>query len=213
MYNTCIKCIKCPNHSSNPVPTPEETMVSIPPNPCQINQNECIICRDETKSMHQCPQCTKGGWRICQQCRQTLHNQPCPVCRHVTTDQVVIAIGRGRTSDGPRRASRRARRQFCRRCQSMPDIPSEYREKIIDILQFLYYLILMGMVFIACQYLGKFYYWAYCTGTCDEKSNNCSCGKQAKRDGYWSDFHYCILEALGGMFVTLLFISCCCIKK
>ena len=197
-------CIKEPIISRIIDINPDETRITIPPNPCNINNNECIICRDETKHTHKCQQCTKGSWRICQKCRQTLDNKPCPVCRNVTTNN----IRSGRGVSGRRRTRNRTclGRYTClgsRTCQYL------YTE-CLEILHTLYNLLMICTVFIICQYLGKLYYWVYCTGTCDEKSGNCICGKNARRDGYWIDFQYCIIEALLGLVLTAIFISCCC---
>ena len=50
-----------------------------------ISSQSCAICLeglDEGKELleHCCPQCTKGAWKICEPCNDTILSRRCPVC-------------------------------------------------------------------------------------------------------------------------------------
>ncbi len=176
------KCLPktVPNH-------PEETA-------SESNHRECAICRDESQTTqpHTCPQCCKNAWFICPQCQQELQGKPCPMCRKTPRPDHGIDL-----EDG---ASPRIRRH----CLSL-----ETRRKCNEISGCFYYLVRAVFCFFLCQYLGKCYYWVYCSGTCGDTEDKCACGRQVSGSSYWGNFDNAIPEACGGLFVTGVIVGCC----
>ena len=166
----------------------------------------CNICEDENNKIvaHNCNICSIDSWVICQECHQKLKNEPCPMCRTITIDvndntgSIVITnrstiINTGSTV-----------------------INTVYPRFVKNILECGYNLLTITSIFIFMVYLGKCYYWLYCTGTCDpmkEDVEDCLCYTKAKRDGYWKDFRYSLIEALGATVLSAILYSCCCIRN
>jgi len=51
------------------------------------NNDECSLCLNHSSSenpllpSHQCPQCKKDAWKLCQCCHELLLSRSCPICR------------------------------------------------------------------------------------------------------------------------------------
>lgn len=48
----------------------------------QVNCAICLEGENEGKELfdHNCPRCTKGSWRVCEPCNDTLLSRRCPIC-------------------------------------------------------------------------------------------------------------------------------------
>ena len=164
-------------------------------NPTQL---VCNICEDETKSVrnHSCRVCTNGNWVICNDCNLQLKDKPCPMCRNITIDvpNESIVIQQPTHSRGIVSQSLFWKNVFDCGCSILKS----------------------AALFIILVYLGKFYYFLYCSGSCDpnkEAVEDCLCYTNAHRNGYWEDFRYSIPEALGALVISGILYSCCCLRE
>jgi hypothetical protein len=167
----------------------------------------CAICMDDLKEIikHPCPVCVKDAWVVCSECNDKI--SICPICRtsiNPINPNIIVNINiHNLNSDTPPSNNRGSRNT---------NTP----------LKNLWYFMKLPGFFILFVYIGKIYVYAYCTGTCDPKTqyviedgvktDTCTCDSFAHRDNYWGDFHYCIGEALLAIIVSGIIFACCCIK-
>ena len=76
-------------------------------------------------------------------------------------------------------------------------------------------------LFFLVVYLGKFYIYAYCAGTCDtdnryikdkdtdEITDKCTCYDYVNIDNYWTRFDRIFVELLIGLIINAVLFGCC----
>lgn len=48
---------------------------------CMRDVNELMTAECPMMDEHNCPQCNKASWKICEECEETVLSRKCPVCR------------------------------------------------------------------------------------------------------------------------------------
>ena len=168
----------------------------------------CIICQDEQNKAigHSCSVCKKDAWMICNTCIQSIQNKPCPVCR-----TLCIHIPNNPTLQSTATQTRSIQSNI-----RNTRIHDHSKRLCYDISYCIFLLLRPVVMFMGLVYTGKLLYHLYCTGTCDlEKDNeeDCMCYIEATRDGYWKDFRYCILEAIGAILACGICYGGCCARN
>lgn len=64
------------------------------------SEEVCSLCMEASPIVqllpsHQCPQCAKDAWKICQCCNETLLSRTCPMCRGEYAPIVMSAMPGG----------------------------------------------------------------------------------------------------------------------
>ena len=166
--------------------------------------DECVICKENEHlaNEHPCKICKKNAWKICNDCIPKL--EKCPICRenfenHNTPNQ----------TNQPQRHVRHVN-------QRQRNNRIIYDSICIDMCKITYSILKIPSIFFILVYVGKVYIYLYCTGTCPdeykEKEKDCSCDEFARRNNYWGDFRYIILELFVAIIVTSIIVGCCCKK-
>ena len=170
-------------------------VVAIRDNVIRDTEIECVICKgtDNLAHEHPCNVCTKGAWEICNTCIPKL--QRCPICRKNFENQNTSNINT-RVIINHRRNNRITNDSIC-----------------IDMYKALSSILKIPFMFFLAVYIGKGVIYLYCTGTCPseykEQKKDCTCDEFAKKNNYWVDFRYFMLDLL----VAIMLFSCCCIKN
>tara|TARA_Y200000002_G_scaffold375276_1_gene377318 strand:+ start:1374 stop:1934 length:561 start_codon:yes stop_codon:yes gene_type:complete len=169
----------------------------------------CIICMDEKNiaKAHNCNVCSKDAWKICDSCKNK--TSICPVCRTsinpISSDNIVIEMPH---------LSRQ--------------LPEQGNANVIrtssnckEICQCFIFCIQRIALFFLMVYLGKFYIYAYCAGTCDTDNrytdnpetgkviDKCTCYDYVNIDNYWGRFDRIFVELLIGIGVNAVLFGCC----
>lgn len=177
--------------------------------PEKYSTDICIICMDEKNiaQTHNCCICTKDAWKICDNCKNK--TSQCPVCRTfvnpISSHNVVIEMPNF------------TRQRIQRRNYDVIRTGSNCK-KICEC--FIFCIQRAALIFVVL-YLGKFYIYAYCAGTCDtdnryttnpetgKVTDKCTCYNYVNVDNYWGRFDRLFVELLLGIAVTAVLFGCC----
>ena len=143
----------------------------------------CIICKDESKQTdsHTCQQCIENSWFICKECKDKLHNKPCPVCRNESENIQHSINNRSR----------------------LYRVWNKYTYILFPILLTICFFLGKVYIWIFCTQICSPKYY-------ENEENTCSCLviTEYKRDRYWIDTNDIFRPILTGLIVSFLFSIC-----
>lgn len=178
--------------------------------PEKYSSELCVICMDEKNiaKSHDCSVCKEDAWKICDTCRDK--TVTCPVCRTainpISPHNVIVEIPTTQVPQSQRRNTNviRAGSSYCK-----------------EICECFIFCVQRIALFFLVVYLGKFYIYAYCAGTCntdnryikdkdtDEVTDKCTCYDYVNIDNYWTRFDRIFVELLIGLVVNAVLFGCC----